>query len=160
MSDNAEQRRPTDLGGQFSFHVGPHDHESGTRWRVNMGDLCEIANEDRPYKAAAKLRELITEAQAAVEALEPMGTYREDRPAYETPATGAPIYCPAQPCGWYTSWDTVEEAETQQQRHVDEEHDGSRTPSREWQNEAMRRWRDQRERGWVPISAFDRAGDQ
>jgi hypothetical protein len=141
MSDD-RQRRPEDLGGEYGFHVGPHDDADRTRWQVSLNGLWQIADEDRPFKAVAKLERFIAEAQEALTHLQSMGAYREDRPAHETPATGVPIHCPAQPCPWHTYWDTPEEAETAQQRHVDEEHGGDRSPSQEWQDEAFRRWRE------------------
>lgn len=145
-------REPHDLGGKYEFHVGPYDQGGWdfttnqetvtTRWQVYLPHQCgttEIADEDQPHKAAAKLRVFIAEAQIALTALEGLGVYRGDRPVSETPAWGVLAYCPAQPCEWHTTWDTPEEAAAARLRHIDGDHGGDPRPSPVFLEEELRR---------------------
>ncbi|NRQ36006.1 hypothetical protein HII36_29855 [Nonomuraea sp. NN258] len=153
----ARLRRPLDYGVEFDIFVGPYDTLASdgsvsTRWQVRIGEWperVEVADEARPYKAAARLREFIGEAQEALTVLEGLGVYREDLPAVDTPAGGAIVHCPALPCAWRTTWDSQQEAADAQRRHVVEEHDGDPRPAPEHQQ-----WRPSivspsaMERGW------------
>lgn len=133
-------RRPEDHGGEFNIFVGPYDTLASdgtttTRWQVRIGERpegFEVADEARPYKAVARLRKFINEAQGALAELERLGVYREDRPDVETPAGSVIARCPALPCPWHTTWDTEQEATDATRRHVVEGHEGDPSPTKEY----------------------------
>ncbi|MEV0619571.1 hypothetical protein AB0I81_40075 [Nonomuraea sp. NPDC050404] len=133
-------RQPEDHGAHFDIYVGPRDTPNSdgttsTRWQVHIGEWPRgelIADEARPYKAAAWLKTFIDEAKTALEHLESLGVYREDRPAAETPDGASIARCPALPCPWHTTWDTEQEATDATRRHVVEDHEGDPSPTREY----------------------------